>query len=115
VSLGRFGRWPVIVLLATAAWTFVLAPHAVAVKAPERKVETRVQPEYPQLARTMHVAGTVRMLVMIAPSGTVQSVRAMGGHPLLVEAAIDAVKQWKFEPGPKETTMVMEFKFSGGM
>ncbi len=63
----------------------------------------------------MHLSGTVRMIVVVAPDGSVESARAMGGHPLLVESAKDAVKRWKFQPGPKETTTVVEFKFSSGM
>jgi TonB family protein len=85
--------------------------------APEevRKIRTLVQPTYPELARAMHITGTVRVVVVVTPGGAVQTVKPMGGHPLLVEAATDAVKRWKFEPAEKETTTVMEFKFSGGI
>ncbi len=115
MSLGAIGRWTAIVLLLLAAWSSVLSPKAAAGEEEARKVKTRVQPAYPELARTMHLSGTVKMIVVVAPNGNVESVKPMGGHPLLVEAAMDAVKRWKFEPAPKESTMVMEFKFSGGM
>ena len=46
----------------------------------------------------MSIAGTVRLAVVVAPNGTVKSSKPVGGHPLLVNAAMDAMKQWKFEP-----------------
>ena len=55
--------------------------------------------------------GTVKLAVVVAPNGTVKSSKAMGGHPLLVNAAMDAVRQWKFEPAATESTGVVEFKF----
>ncbi len=115
MCFGRIGRWLVIVLLSVVSWSFVPSTFAAAAQEPDRKVKTRVQPEYPELARSMRISGTVRVIVVIAPSGTVESVRAIGGHPLLVEAATNAVKRWKFEPAANETTTVVEFKFLGGM
>jgi hypothetical protein len=43
----------------------------------------------------------------------VKSTRAVGGHPLLVQACQDAVKEWKFLPAPEESTQVVEFDFTG--
>ena len=45
------------------------------------------------------------------PNGTVKSAKPVGGHPLLVNAATDAVRRWRFEPGPGETNGIVEFKF----
>jgi len=59
----------------------------------------------------MSIAGTVKLAVVVAPNGTVKSSKAMGGHPLLVNAAMDAVRQWKFEPAAAESTGIVEFKF----
>jgi TonB family protein len=59
----------------------------------------------------MNVAGKVKIEVVIAPDGHVKSARAIGGHPLLVQACQDAVKEWKFVPGPEESTQVIEFEF----
>jgi TonB family protein len=126
VSRGTKGQWWFTALLAITSGTFVLqSGHASAEEptpvkvtnqsAPKaedvRKVKTKVPPVYPQLARTMHVRGTVRVLVVITPAGAVKNVKALGGHPLLLESVMDAVKRWKYEPGPQETTMVVEFKF----
>jgi hypothetical protein len=52
--------------------------------------------------------------VIITPDGRVKSTRALGGHPLLVQSCIDAVKEWKFASAPEETTQVVEFEFSVG-
>jgi periplasmic protein TonB len=57
----------------------------------------RVAPTYPPLARAARVQGTVVLKVKIDKSGEVQKVKLVSGHPLLVSAAIDAVKQWKFQ------------------
>jgi TonB family protein len=49
----------------------------------------------------------------IAPDGRVTSTHVVGGSPLLVNAALNALKKWRFEPGPKATTEVVEFSFNG--
>jgi TonB family protein len=79
----------------------------------KRKVKSRVAPAYPELAKRMNVAGKVKIEVIIAPDGHVKSTRAVGGHPLLVQACQDAVKEWKFLPAPEESTQVVEFDFTG--
>ena len=75
-----------------------------------RKIKSRVDPSYPELARRMNIAGTVRIEVVIAQNGTVKSARALGGHPLLIQSATEAVRKWRYEPGP-ESTAVIEFHF----
>jgi TonB family protein len=80
----------------------------------KRKVKTKISPVYPELARRMSVSGKVRIEVIITPDGHVRSTRVLGGHPLLVQACQDAVKEWKFFPAPEETTQVVEFDFRGG-
>ncbi|HEY6944516.1 MAG TPA: energy transducer TonB [Candidatus Acidoferrum sp.] len=77
----------------------------------KRKVKTKVLPVYPELARRMNVAGKVKIEVVITPDGHVKTTRVVGGHPLLVQACQDAVKEWKFAPGPEETTQIAECEF----
>ena len=72
--------------------------------ASDRKVKSKVSPSYPELAKKMAVSGAVKVEVTVAPNGSVKSVKVIGGHPLLVDAATDAVKRWKYEAGPDETT-----------
>ena len=76
-----------------------------------RKVKTRGAPIYPELARKMNIAGTVKVEIVIAPNGAVKSAKAIGGHPLLIDAAVDAAKKYKFEPGSEETTTQLAFEF----
>ncbi|HEY1272109.1 MAG TPA: energy transducer TonB [Terriglobales bacterium] len=76
-----------------------------------RKVKSKVAPEYPVLARRMNIAGTVRLVVVVSPNGSVKNTKVLGGHPLLVTAAESAVKKWKFETGPEESSGVVEFTF----
>ena len=58
----------------------------------------KVSPAYPPLARQTRFSGTVRLHAIISKSGTVQQLEVISGHPLLVQAALDAVKQWKYRP-----------------
>lgn len=58
----------------------------------------RVQPNYPPLARQTRISGTVRLHAIISKDGTVQQLEVLSGHPLLVQAALDAVRQWRYRP-----------------
>lgn len=55
-------------------------------------------PEYPPLAKMARIQGTVRLEAIIAKDGTIQDLKVLSGHPLLVRAALDAVKQWRYQP-----------------
>jgi protein TonB len=103
-------------VLAGAAFISLLGGSAFAQTASteegKRKVKTKVAPVYPELAKRMNVVGKVKIEVIITPDGRVKSTRAIGGHPLLVQACLDAVKEWKFVAAPEESTQVVEFDFS---
>jgi TonB family protein len=89
----------------------VFTALTVAAFAAERGVRRRVEPVYPELARRMHLSGSVKLEVAITSGGNVRNVNARGGNPLLVQAATDAIKKWQFEPGPEETKEItFEFK-----
>ncbi|HWY22586.1 MAG TPA: energy transducer TonB [Candidatus Acidoferrum sp.] len=77
-----------------------------------RKILTRVAPQYPSLARSMNIKGSVRAVALVAPNGTVKSVEVKGGHPVLAEAAQNALRQWKFEPASRETYEIIEIRFA---
>lgn len=79
----------------------------------DRKVASRVAPSYPELAKKMHVHGVVRVEAVVKANGTVKSTRVLGGNPVLVDAAIEAIGKWKFEPGQSETTEVVQLTFEG--
>jgi TonB family protein len=77
-----------------------------------RKILSRVPPQYPSLARSMNIKGSVRAVALVAPNGTVKSVEVKGGHPVLVEEAQKALRQWKFEPASKESYEIIEIRFT---
>ncbi|HYX67653.1 MAG TPA: energy transducer TonB [Terriglobales bacterium] len=89
----------------------ILAPAAFAQEG-GRKVKSKVDPAYPPVAKQMHITGTVKVEVVITAAGAVKSIKVLGGHPLLASAAEEAVKKWKFEPGPAETTEIIPFNFT---
>ena len=76
-----------------------------------RKIKSRAQPVYPELARRMKLSGSVRLELIIAPDGKVKSAKVLGGHPLLAEAALDAVRRWVYEPGHEQTVQVVDIRF----
>lgn len=76
-----------------------------------RKTKSKVEPMYPELARRMRISGVVRIDVTVAANGTVKDARLVGGHPVLANSVLDAVKKWRFEPGPQETTESLQFRF----
>jgi TonB family protein len=114
LKLAFAGVGLMVVLGGTAV---IITPKALAqdstTNSANRKVRVKVTPEYPDLARQMNVTGKVKIEAKIAPDGHVEDTRVIGGSPLLVNAAMDALKKWRFEPGPKETTEVVEFTFNG--
>jgi TonB family protein len=79
----------------------------------KRPVKRLVQPIVPEFATKLNLSGTVKIEVTIAPDGTVKRTRIIGGHPVLAAAAESAAQKSSFQPGPRETVEVIEFKFSG--
>src|SRR5256884_7721104 len=62
------------------------------------RIVNRVQPVYPPLARPTRISGTLRLPAIIGKDGAITSLEAMSGHPLLQQAALDAVGQWRYQP-----------------
>jgi len=81
------------------------------IDAAKRKIRVKLTPTYPALARQMNVYGRVKIEATVAADGHVVATRVVGGSPLLVMAALDAIKRFQFEPGPKDTTETVEFQF----
>jgi len=74
------------------------APLRVGGKVQAAKIVHQVTPVYPPLARQTHTSGIVRLEAVISRSGTIESLQVMSGHPLLTQAALDAVRQWVYQP-----------------
>lgn len=79
----------------------------------DRKIASRVTPVYPDLAKKMHIHGVVKVEAIVRPNGSVKTTRVLGGNPVLVDAALDAVGKWKFEPAQNETTELVQLAFDG--
>jgi len=90
------------------------AARAQDIQSPEhaRKVVSRVVPVYPDLAKKIGIKGTVRLIAVVAPNGSVKLTQPIGGNPLLVKSAEDAVLKWKYVPAGEETKELIELHFS---
>jgi TonB family protein len=77
-----------------------------------RRAKNKVPAVYPDLARKMNITGTVKVEVVVSPNGSVKDAKIIGGHPVLANAALEAVKQWRFEPTAQESSGVVDFRFA---
>ena len=112
--MARRNRLIQVAILGALAAVFAAPPQLMRAQEPtevKRKIKTQINPVYPDLARRMNLHGKVKLQVTIGTDGNVKSIHVLGGHPVLVGVSQEAVKQWKFEPGPKETTQIVEINF----
>jgi protein TonB len=58
----------------------------------------KIDPIYPPMAKVAHIQGDVLLQAVISKTGTIENLRAVSGHPILIQAALDAVRQWKYKP-----------------
>jgi TonB family protein len=73
---------------------------------------SKVEPVYPPLARQARIQGAVVLQVTVNAQGSVENVKVVTGHPLLIQAAIDAVKNWKYEPQADTVTTIATVNFA---
>jgi TonB family protein len=106
-------RGTLITAATIAAILWFAGPRALAQATAARKVIERIAPRYPDLARRMHIEGAVKVEVAVRPNGSVKSTTVLGGSPVLLQAAIDALQKWKFEASPNETTETVVLNFAG--
>jgi TonB family protein len=76
-----------------------------------RKVLSKAMPVYPDLARRTHISGVVKLRAMISPNGSVRLIEPVGGNPVLITAAQEAVSKWRYVPAPEETRESIELRF----
>lgn len=98
------------------ALSYTLAPAVLAQNQPSssetrRLVVRRVPPQYPEAARRIGLGGTVKAVALVGSDGKVKKVEAVGGSPILVQAAQSAIAQWKFASGG-ETQEAVELHFT---
>jgi TonB family protein len=77
----------------------------------QRRLITRVEPEYPDTLKRLNIGGTVRLQLTIAPSGNVEAVEVLGGNPILGESAVAAVKQWVYTASHSRTIAELSIPF----
>jgi TonB family protein len=76
-----------------------------------RKAVEKVPAVYPLIAKANRIHGVVKLEVVVRGNGSVKSTKVLGGSPLLLDSATDAVLKWKFEPASQETTEVVQVQF----
>jgi len=115
LTIVRSVRTFFLIFLAVLTFTAITSPvPGLAQDSFDRKVKSKVAPAYPEIARKMGLSGTVKLQLVVAPNGTVKETKVIGGHPILVTAAVDAVKKWRFETTSAESTGTVEFRFDPG-
>jgi TonB family protein len=104
-------RWLVVIFGVLIAVSAVTAQESTQPEV-ERTVIRKVAPVYPDLARKIGLSGVVKLVAVVAPNGSVKSLGVVGGNPVLVKAAQEAVTTWKFAPAAQDTRQTIELRFS---
>jgi TonB family protein len=102
-----------ILIVAVALSAGLLSPTSMA-QPPghlERKVVSKIAPFYPEIAKRNRITGVVKLEVVVRKNGSVQSTKVLGGSPVLIGSATDAVLKWRFDPAPEESTEVVQLAF----
>jgi TonB family protein len=108
----KIGLKKSVVGLLLAAVLAVLSAPATCQEPAKRKILDHAAPAYPALARTMALQGIVKVDALVQADGSVKTAEVRGGHPVLAQAAIKAVLQWKWEPAGRESHELVEVKFA---
>ena len=97
----RIAQWPLTVALVTvsmfSAWAQEAAKKASRAEG-ESAAVTKVQPEYPPIAKQLKIQGEVELEAVVNENGAVEKVNILSGNPVLTRPAMDALKKWKFKP-----------------
>lgn len=76
-----------------------------------RRALSNPQPVYPELARRMNLEGVVKVELIVGVDGEIKDAKVLGGHPILVDVTLRALRNWKYERGRTESKIQLEFKF----
>jgi len=77
----------------------------------DRKLITRVEPEYPDAMKRLYIGGVVRVEVLVAANGVVKSTKLLGGSPILGQSSMKAIKQWKYAPAASDEVLTVKLEF----
>jgi TonB family protein len=114
---GRYGLYLTLglflafLLFRTLLLPLPLAAQSTDQSSSDRKVITRVEPEYPDALKRLYIGGVVRLEVEVAPSGVVKSTKLLGGSPILGQSSMKAVKQWRYAPAATEEVLTVKLEF----
>ena len=100
------------ITLLTMSAGLITTGTSVAADEPARRITKRVMPVYPVLATKMKLSGTVKLTAVVDGGGQVTSVKVIGGHPVFIEAASDAAKQYVFQAASAESRETLTFVFA---
>ena len=106
--------------LATLGLTFLLLLTPVSpsnaqvaqVDRSRRKVVRTSEPDYPTIVKNAHIGGSVRLNVIVLANGDVAKVDILGGNPIFVASAINAVRKWKYAPAAAQTKEEVQINFT---
>src|SRR5579863_4310669 len=99
-------------MLVLAAMLFLHPVHSHTQEAVSaRRLVNRAAPPYPTLARNMALEGIVKVEALVAPDGSGKTVEIRGGHPVLAQAAANAVRRWRWESAARESHELLEVRF----
>ena len=98
-------------LLPVVALSLLLAASAMSHAEEHRRVKSDPPPEYPELARKMHIQGVARVELTVLPDGSVGKVKELGGNPVLLDALVRAVRKWRYESADRESVVEVQFEF----
>jgi len=76
-----------------------------------RKSISKPSPRYPEVAKRLNLVGTVKVEILIGPDGKIKNANVLGGHPILVNSTLDALKDWKYETSKSDTIATLTFEF----
>jgi TonB family protein len=99
-------------MIQAAALALMVALAMPAHAADARAVKMRVAPAYPEIAKRMKVTGEVRLTVTVDAEGKVTDVQPISGNRMLTDAAEDAVRKWRFEPGGGSAAVIVSVNFA---
>jgi protein TonB len=108
----RFRRIGSAIFVALLALFSIVPNNSSLAQTTTRKLKTRVEPVYPELAKRNNISGSVRVELLVTADGRVKDVKVLGGNPVLVQAVTTAVVKWKYEPAAEESTVPFKFDFN---
>jgi TonB family protein len=77
----------------------------------DRKILSRVDPDYPDALKKLYIGGIVRVEVVVLANGSVKSTKLLGGSPILGQSTMKAIKQWKYAPASSDETLTVKVEF----